>query len=241
MAHQGDSFVLTRRGVLALVAGACVTRWERLYGFSSDFWNKKDPGEWSSQEIEQLTSKSPWAKEVSAQANSPDEREAGGMGGPGTATGGGMGGPRMGGGGMGGPRMGGPGMGGPGVGGPGMGGGRRRGGGPAESFKGTVRWESAKPVLDALKTPLAEAFANRPFKLSSMSSWIGTSFRGRRHPAIGAGGRSPRAGRALSRESCNSSRAPAAATSCSDSRRRFWLSSRKTRKSPFPRGWAACR
>jgi len=29
-----------------------------------------------------------------------------------------------------------------------------------QSVQGTVRWESAKPVLDALKTPLPEAFAN---------------------------------------------------------------------------------
>jgi len=28
------------------------------------------------------------------------------------------------------------------------------------SYKGTVRWESAQPVLDALKTPLPDAFAN---------------------------------------------------------------------------------
>jgi hypothetical protein len=51
----------------------------------------------------------------------------------------------------------------PGGGGGGMGGGRGRGRGgqSAESFfKGTVRWESAKPVLEALKSPLPEAFAN---------------------------------------------------------------------------------
>jgi hypothetical protein len=54
----------------------------------------------------------------------------------------------------------------PGIGG--MGGGRRmggsQGGGRGQqrgmSYKGTVRWESAKPVLDALKTPLPDAFAN---------------------------------------------------------------------------------
>jgi hypothetical protein len=42
-----------------------------------------------------------------------------------------------------------------------MGGGRgRRGGGPSQTIQGIVRWESAKPVLDALKAPLPEAFAN---------------------------------------------------------------------------------
>jgi hypothetical protein len=57
----------------------------------------------------------------------------------------------------------------PGIGGIGMGGGGRRmggnqGGGRGQQrgalYKGTVRWESAKPVLDALKTPLPDAFAN---------------------------------------------------------------------------------
>jgi len=42
-----------------------------------------------------------------------------------------------------------------------MGGGRgRRGGGPSQTFQGTVRWESAKPVLEAMKAPLPEVFAN---------------------------------------------------------------------------------
>jgi len=49
----------------------------------------------------------------------------------------------------------------------GMGGGRRgggrggRGGEGAPQIKGTVRWESAKPILEALKTPLPESLANR--------------------------------------------------------------------------------
>ncbi len=56
--------------------------------------------------------------------------------------------------GMGGPRI--------GMGGPRMGGGRggRAPGAGAQQYKGTVRWESAAPVLAALKTPLLEAFAN---------------------------------------------------------------------------------
>ena len=145
-----EDCALTRREVFTLAAAAGVTTWGRLYAFSSDFWNKKDPSEWSSEEIEQLTTKSPWAKEASAQY-SQEPGEGGGMGG---GRGGGMGYP--GGGGMGGPRVGG--MGWPGGGG--MGGGRRRGGGQsAQSVKGTVRWESAKPILDAVKTPLPEAFA----------------------------------------------------------------------------------
>jgi len=66
---------------------------------------------------------------------------------------------------MGMPRIGIPGIG--GIGGGGMGGGRRMGGSQGGRgqqrgtvYKGTVRWESAKPVLDALKAPLPDAFAN---------------------------------------------------------------------------------
>jgi hypothetical protein len=129
-----------------------VAGWNRLDAFSSEFWDKKPPSEWTSDEIGKLTTKSPWAKQVSAQV------AAGGGGGGrgGMGGGGGMGGPRIGGGipGMGGPRMGGGGMGGGGM------GGGRRGGGQMQQMKGTVRWESAQTILDAVKTPLPEAFAN---------------------------------------------------------------------------------
>jgi hypothetical protein len=139
----------TRRSVLA-IAAAAVTGSARLYGFSPDFWNKKEPSEWSSTEIDQLTSKSPWAKEVSAQS-SPEQRDDGDMSGSRGRGGGG--------GGMGGSRAGGMGI--PGMGGGGMGRGRgREGRQSAQSFKATIRWESAQPILDALKTPLPEAFAD---------------------------------------------------------------------------------
>jgi hypothetical protein len=140
-------------------AGAGMTAWHRAYAFSSDFWNKKDPSQWSREEIDRLTTKSPWAKEVSAEY-SPGE--GGGMGGPrsGGGAGGGWPGGGGGGGGMGGPRIGGLSI--PGLGG-GRGGGRGRGGEGgqrSQSLKGIVRWESAQPMLDALKTPLPDAFAN---------------------------------------------------------------------------------
>jgi len=173
MNHERDALALTRRGALMLAAGACITGWQRLDAFSSDFWNKKEPAEWSVQEIEQLTTKSPWSKEVSAHFARDESEQSGPMGGggggyPGGGGGypGGGGGYPGGGGGMGGPRIGGMGggrggMGGPGMGGGGMGGGRgRRGGGPSQAFQGTVRWESAKPVLEALKAPLPDTFAN---------------------------------------------------------------------------------
>jgi hypothetical protein len=126
---------LNRRGVLRLAAGAGFTGLSRLHAFSSDFWNKRDPGEWTPTEIDDLTNKSPWAKEVSVSA--PSQGGGGGRAGLGF----------------------------PGLGGGGLGGGGRRGGGggggaPGQTFKGIVRWESAKPILDALKKPLPEGFPN---------------------------------------------------------------------------------
>jgi hypothetical protein len=171
MPKDFEKFALTRRGVFALVASAGVASWGRVYAANADFWNKKDPADWSRDEIEQLTSKSPWAKEVSVDV--PQSRgdygnqgggQSGGQGGGPLGQGGGVwgGAPRIGGiGGMGGPGMGGGGIGGPGMGGPGMGGGRRNGGQPLQNYRGTVRWESAKPVLEALKSPVPEAFAGR--------------------------------------------------------------------------------
>jgi hypothetical protein len=129
---------ITRRGILRMAAGAgvagCLAEWSPLEAFSSDFWNKRDPSEWTSEEVSQLTSKSPWAKEVSSSYTpNTGQGQGGGYGGGG---GGGMG-------------------------GGGMGGGRRnRGqvGMPSQNYKGTIRWESAKPILDALKSPLPDAF-----------------------------------------------------------------------------------
>ncbi len=119
--------IWTRRGVLTLVAGAGATR---LFAFS-DSWEKKDPADWTHEDIEKLTTKSPWAKEVSASAPS----NGGGMG----QRGGGMGG-----GGMGGGRHGG------GMGRPSSG----------QSYKGTVLWESAKPIVAAKKTEIPKEFAD---------------------------------------------------------------------------------
>ena len=138
----------TRRDLLAIAAAFAAGR---IYASGGDFWNKKDPSEWTGQEIDQLTTHSPWAKEVNASAPADygsRKQSPNGQGG-----GGGMGSPR--------PTIGIPGVGGIG----GMGGGGRRnpdGGGrnPVESFKGTIRWESAKPILDALKGKVPEAFSN---------------------------------------------------------------------------------
>ena len=136
---------LTRRGLLILAAGAPAFQ---LYGGSSDFWNKKDPAEWSSDEIDKLVTKSPWAKQVTA-SSAELSRPYGGDGGTGFPPAGGSGGGYPGGGYPGGGGMGGRG---------GMG--RRGGGGQMPiSYTATVRWESAKPVQEALKGSLPEALA----------------------------------------------------------------------------------
>jgi hypothetical protein len=160
----GNSPRFTRRGAL-LIVGSGMASWGRLYATSGDFWDKKPPSQWDAEQIEKLLHKSPWAKEVTAQLV-PGEHEPGdeSRGGGGYPGGGNPGGGYPGGGGMGGPRIG---MGIPGIGGigrprGGMGGGRRGGQRPGGGSyeKGTVRWESAQPILDAQKTPLPEAMAD---------------------------------------------------------------------------------
>ncbi len=97
-------------------------------------WNKKDPSQWSSDEIERLKTKSPWAKSVNvALRQSGSGGNGGGVGYPGGGMGGG-----------------------------GMGRGRRGGmGGPAPiEYHGVVRWVSAKPIQEALKSPVPEGLAN---------------------------------------------------------------------------------
>jgi hypothetical protein len=126
----------TRRGLLMLASGAGAQSWFRLYAGDSEFWNKKDPSQWSSDEIEKMKTKSPWAKPVSVSL-----RQSGSTGnnsGVGYPGGGGMG-------------------------GGGMGRGRRGGGmgGPAPiQYHGVVRWVSAKPIQEALKSPIPEGLAN---------------------------------------------------------------------------------
>jgi hypothetical protein len=158
---------------LFLLAGAGMAGWVRLYGATGDFWNRKAPADWTREEIDRLITKSPWAKEVKAQyatgaGNSRDEggdpgANGGGYPGGSDGSGGGYpGGGRSRGGGIGGIGI-------PGIGGiniPGMGRGRGSSGGSPRGgavspYEGTVRWDSARPVLDALKSPLPEAFEGR--------------------------------------------------------------------------------
>jgi hypothetical protein len=154
-----------------LLAGAGVAAWLPLDATSADFWNRKAPADWTTEEIDRLITKSPWAKQIKAQyapGVSAAARIAPGIPAPVRVAAaiapvgcpGGMGRSRGGGIGLGIPGIGGIGL--PG----GMGGGRRNGGGPsrggaASPYEGTVRWDSARPILDALKSPLPEAFEGR--------------------------------------------------------------------------------
>jgi hypothetical protein len=139
------SFVLTRRRVL-LLAGAGFTPWTRL--FAGEFWDKKEPGQWTPDEKDKMLTKSPWAKEVNAQASRDPNQQTqqypgGGYPGGGYPGGGYPGGGYPGGGGMGYPR--------------------RRGmgyppGGGMQTYKGTVRWESAEPIIAAAPPTMPQGF-----------------------------------------------------------------------------------
>ncbi len=87
--------ITRRKAIFGLVLGPSIVAW----GFApGEFWDDKQPSEWSEKDVQRLLTKSPWAK------GSAVEMSFGGMGGPG----------------MGGPGMGPPGMDGPGgPGGPG--------------------------------------------------------------------------------------------------------------------------
>ena len=179
-----DRDCLLSRRQMFLLASAGVAAWLPLDATTGDFWNKKAPADWSSEEIDRLITKSPWAKSIKAQyaSGAGNSGDGGGYpGGTGTGTGGGYpgssgggypgggqgggypgGGGRSRGGGIGIPGIGGIGI--PGIGGMGRGRGNGGGsprGGAVSPYEGTVRWESARPVLDAMKSPLPEAFEGR--------------------------------------------------------------------------------
>ena len=100
----------------------------RLPAHQSDFWVSKDPSQWTAQEIDRLVTNSPWAREIKVGAD--------GM------SNGGRRGLRL-------PRLGGsrylPGN------------GSKVDSSPVPRFDAVVRWESAAPILEALKTPLPGA------------------------------------------------------------------------------------
>jgi hypothetical protein len=114
--------ITRRRAILGIGLGSSLAAW----GFApGEFWDDKQPAEWSEKDVQRILTKSPWAKGVNL------EMDFGAMEGPG----------------MGGPGMEGPGMGGPGMPGPG-------GPGEPFGMQPTVRWESASPLRSAAKVKL---------------------------------------------------------------------------------------
>ena len=110
----------TRRRLLigALGSAAALAQASRLLA-ANDFWNTKDPSTWNDEEIDILTSKSPWARSATPsfkESQDPTDPTAGRSGG-----------------------------------GRGM-------GRPAVPPYVIVRWESARPILDAFKANGGEDF-----------------------------------------------------------------------------------
>jgi hypothetical protein len=80
MLEEGRPSVLTRRNFV-LLAGAGFASCGSIYGFGGkEFWDTKEPAEWSSDEIARLMMKSPWAKAASAERASNRRNTAIGMG-----------------------------------------------------------------------------------------------------------------------------------------------------------------
>lgn len=136
--------VITRRTLFSAAAGAFLAE---TLGAATDFWNRKDVSAWTSQEIAQLTSRSPWAKEINAEFELDSDYTTNGAEGPTIGRGGVIGAP-------------GTGSNAP----PQIEVGRDRNGdrrGSRRREPVIVRWESAQPVRDAIGTPLSVDFAGR--------------------------------------------------------------------------------
>jgi hypothetical protein len=145
------------------IASAALPAW----AFSSkDFWETKPSGDWNSEEIDRMITKSPWAKEVTVTSGSR-------MSGPGSGGGGRS---------RGGVGFPGGGIGFPGGGGGYPGGGNRGGypgGGRPSSdddrrvIRATVRWESALPIQEALHLHVDDEKPNPDFEKYYVIALIG--------------------------------------------------------------------
>jgi hypothetical protein len=140
MLDAGTGSILTRRSWI-LLAGAGFASPGIIYGFAGkEFWDTKDPAEWTADDIAKLMTKSPWAKAVSGERIRPRKNTM-----PPDMTGNpvprgpvGMGGPRT--------RI------------PGTAGSNSPSVKSVTTYKGTVIWESAAPVRSTLKTKLPQEF-----------------------------------------------------------------------------------
>lgn len=181
-----------RRNLLRLLTAPPLFAALEPLAFAADFWVKKKPAEWSSDEVEHMKSKSPWAKKTHAELTGMGGRGGGrggrGMGGAGGDMGGGgndMSADSGGGGGRGGGR-----------------GGGGRGGDLAPAAPSApqgpeliIRWETAAPVLAATHMEMPETFGalygisvtGIPPQMIAMALSAGGRGRGRGGPAgVGA-------------------------------------------------------
>ncbi len=129
---------MTRRSILGLGAAAAAT----LPG-AQDFWNRKQPSQWSDEEIARLITRSPWAKEANAQFESEIDYTPNGKEGPTIGRGGIMAAP-----GANKPQI-------------EYGDEKQHEGGARHATPVTIRWESSQPIRDAIGTPLPEEFRGR--------------------------------------------------------------------------------
>jgi hypothetical protein len=131
--------LLRTAAVVALISGSATL-------LAGEFWQDKQPSDWTDKDIQRLVTKSPWAKEASLSSN-PDRMAGmgrrGGMGGRGSMGGPGMGRPGMGEGGMRGPR------------------GEERSRGSRSAPQLTVRWDSAAPLRQAAAKGQPDAQAKK--------------------------------------------------------------------------------
>ena len=188
----------SRRRLLGLVGAAGFSLLTTPLAFAaSDFWNKKPFAEWSEQEIEQLKTKSPWAKKIRGEMAGGGGRAGGGGGDE--AGGGGRGGGRGGNGGLAGGGIASADSNGIGGGGGGRGG-RGGGGGGGGEFAAqgpevVVRWESAGPLSDIKKEKMpkeidghyAISVTGLPQQMLMMAMMGGGRGRGGRGGRDGAG------------------------------------------------------
>jgi hypothetical protein len=71
MRRQLDSHGISRRAWFALAASGA------LYGFAGkEFWDTKEPADWSNDEIKKLLTKSPWAREISGERTSASKKNS---------------------------------------------------------------------------------------------------------------------------------------------------------------------
>jgi hypothetical protein len=147
--------LITRRSLLHATGGAGLLLLGDSFAFgASDFWTKKQPAEWSADEIKVLKTKSPWAKKVRG------EMSGGGPGGGG--PGGGSGGLDAGSSGV--PGTGrGPNLNAAGLPGRGLAGGDDAppGGAGPQAPEVIIRWESAKPLAALEKEPFPHELQDR--------------------------------------------------------------------------------